>query len=72
MSQRRSNASPAELALASARNSIELSLLTALPHARAESLRAEDTPQGTRQDAQPGTQEETQPDDERRARTAAR
>jgi tripartite-type tricarboxylate transporter receptor subunit TctC len=66
MSQRRSNASPAERALASARNSIELSLLTALPHARAESLRADapDTRQGTRQDAQPGTQEETQPDDD--------
>ncbi|MEA2923397.1 MAG: hypothetical protein QOD25_519 [Alphaproteobacteria bacterium] len=46
---------------------------TALPRARAESLRA-DSPQarpGARQDAAPGMREDTQGDGERRARTAA-
>jgi hypothetical protein len=47
---------------------------TALPHARAESLRV-DTPE-TRQRAQPDSppdkREDTQQDDERRSRTAAR
>ena len=42
---------------------------TALPHARAESLRA-DTPEA-RQDAAPGMRADTQRDGERRARTAA-
>jgi hypothetical protein len=46
---------------------------TALPRARAESLRA-DTPEarpGTRQGAAPSTREDTREDGERRARTAA-
>ena len=42
---------------------------TALPHARAESLRP-DTPEA-RQDAAPGTREDTRRDGERQARTAA-
>ena len=46
---------------------------TALPRARAESLRA-DTPEarpGARQGAAPSTREDTREDGERRARTAA-
>jgi hypothetical protein len=42
---------------------------TALPRARAESLRADTTE--ARQDAAPGLRENTQRDRERRARTAA-
>jgi hypothetical protein len=46
---------------------------TALPHARAESLRV-DTPETKRAqpNSPPGTREDTQQDDERRPRTAAR
>jgi len=47
---------------------------TALPHARAESLRADtpETRQRPQQDSPPGTPEPAPQDDERRARTAAR
>jgi hypothetical protein len=47
---------------------------TALPRARAESLRADtpETRQRPQQDSPPGTPEHAPQDDERRARTAAR
>jgi hypothetical protein len=47
---------------------------TALPHARAESLRADtpETRQRPQQDSPPGTPEHAPQDDERRVRTAAR
>ena len=45
---------------------------TALPHARAESLRVDTPGQHPQLDSPSGTREDTQQDDERRSRTAAR